>query len=75
VSQTLAVNSTVPVINALSSLYHPMQILADLLTLLEIYGAKDKKVDLDSLKGLTVAWVCYTPFPVRIPTETKLFRV
>ncbi|WVN90253.1 ornithine carbamoyltransferase [Cryptococcus depauperatus CBS 7841] len=35
--ETLAKNSSVPVINALSDLYHPTQILADLLTLLETY--------------------------------------
>lgn len=44
----LANYSTVPVINGLSDLYHPVQILADLLTL------KEKKGE---LKGLNVAWV------------------
>ncbi len=44
----LAKASSVPVINGLSDLYHPVQILADLLTLKERKG---------TLKGLKVAWV------------------
>jgi ornithine carbamoyltransferase len=40
--------STVPVINGLSDLHHPVQVLADLLTLKERKG---------KLKGLRVAWV------------------
>jgi ornithine carbamoyltransferase len=40
--------SQVPVINGLSDTYHPLQILADLLTLQEHFG---------SLKGLKLAWV------------------
>lgn len=35
--ETLAKYSPVPVVNALSDLYHPTQILADLLTLVEMY--------------------------------------
>lgn len=54
-SQTLAANSSVPVINALSHLYHPTQILADLQTLLEVRAPYSP--ELSSLKGLTVAWV------------------
>jgi ornithine carbamoyltransferase len=46
--ERLAASSTVPVINGLSDLYHPVQILADLLTLQERKG---------TLKGLKVAWV------------------
>jgi len=46
--ERLAASSTVPVVNGLSDLYHPVQILADLLTLQERKGA---------LKGLKVAWV------------------
>ena len=46
----LAKYSTVPVINALSSLYHPLQTLADLMTLQEHYGR-------DQLAGKTLAWV------------------
>jgi ornithine carbamoyltransferase len=44
----LAQNCKIPVINGLSDLYHPCQILADLMTILE-----HKK----SFKGLTLAWV------------------
>jgi ornithine carbamoyltransferase len=44
----LASSSTVPVVNGLSDLYHPVQILADLLTLLERKG---------KLRGLKVAWI------------------
>ncbi len=46
--ERLAEASTVPVINGLSDLHHPVQILADLLTLRE-----HKK----RLRGLKVAWV------------------
>ncbi len=46
--ERLAKGSNVPVINGLSDLHHPVQILADLLTLQE----KKKK-----LRGLKVAWV------------------
>ena len=46
---TLAKESSVPVINALSSLYHPLQALADLLTIQETYPK--------GVKGLKVAWV------------------
>ncbi|KAK4057196.1 ornithine carbamoyltransferase [Microbotryomycetes sp. JL221] len=53
--ETLAANSSVPVINALSHLYHPTQILADLQTLLEV--RQPFTTDLKSLSGLTVAWV------------------
>lgn len=51
----LSQNSSVPVINALSSLYHPTQILADLLTLLETFSPN--KMSLSDLKGINVAWV------------------
>jgi ornithine carbamoyltransferase len=44
----LARASRIPVINGLSDLYHPVQVLADLLTLSEHKGR---------LKGLKVAWV------------------
>ncbi len=44
----LARSSSVPVINGLSDLYHPVQILADLLTLSERKGR---------LKGLRAGWV------------------
>ena len=44
----LAKHSTVPVINALSDKYHPLQILADLLTIEEHKGR---------LAGLKLAWV------------------
>ena len=40
--------SKVPIINGLSALHHPCQILADILTLLETFG---------SLKGLTLSYI------------------
>ncbi|CAH1799750.1 unnamed protein product [Owenia fusiformis] len=44
----LAEYSSVPVINGLSDLYHPLQILADFITLQEYFGY---------LQGLKIAWV------------------
>uniref|UniRef100_A0A672RM55 ornithine carbamoyltransferase n=1 Tax=Sinocyclocheilus grahami TaxID=75366 RepID=A0A672RM55_SINGR len=44
----LDIDASIPIINGLSDLYHPIQVLADLLTLQEHYG---------SLKGLTLAWI------------------
>lgn len=44
----LAQNCKIPVINGLSDLYHPCQILADLMTILE-----HKK----SFRGLTLSWI------------------
>jgi len=61
--QELAQYSPVPVLNALSSLWHPTQILADLLTLHEHaadFGVKldpSKKYTLPELPPLTVAYV------------------
>lgn len=40
--------ANVPIINGLSDSYHPLQVLADLLTLQEHFG---------HLKGLTISWV------------------
>lgn len=44
----LAEHATVPVINALSDKYHPLQILADFMTIKEHFGTLD---------GLTLSWV------------------
>ncbi|CAH6779654.1 Otc [Phodopus roborovskii] len=44
----LAKEASIPIVNGLSDLYHPVQILADYLTLQEHYG---------SLKGLTLSWI------------------
>ncbi len=46
--EELAKHSSVPVINALSDTFHPLQILADYLTIQEKFG---------KLEGLTIAWV------------------
>ena len=43
----LAANADIPVVNALSDAEHPCQVLADLLTVLEVHG---------SLEGATIAW-------------------
>lgn len=62
----MAKYSTVPVINALSDKYHPTQILADLMTLHEIYGPQPSSSSSyvahqthpsKTLPGLRVAWV------------------
>lgn len=56
--ETLAEHSRVPVINALSSQYHPTQILADLLTLLEQQARPGHAFpSVQTLAGLKVAWV------------------
>ncbi|CEL53006.1 ornithine carbamoyltransferase [Rhizoctonia solani AG-1 IB] len=61
--EELAAHSPVPVINALSSLWHPTQILADILTLHEhahLFGGSSKlksDSDLPSLRPLTVTWL------------------
>jgi ornithine carbamoyltransferase len=46
---TLKAEAGVPVINALSDLHHPLQTLADLLTLQEVFGTE--------LAGKSIAWV------------------
>ena len=46
--EELAKHSTAPIINALSDKFHPLQTLADLMTLKEHFG---------DLKGKTLAWV------------------
>jgi ornithine carbamoyltransferase len=46
--QKLAASATIPVINGLSDMFHPCQILADLLTIQEHKG---------ELKGLRIAWL------------------
>jgi ornithine carbamoyltransferase len=48
VLESLAENSTIPVINGLSDSFHPCQILADLMTIQE----KKKK-----LKGIKISWI------------------
>ncbi len=46
--EELAANATIPVINALTDAHHPLQALADLMTLEEHFGV---------LAGLTVTWI------------------
>ncbi len=46
--EELAANATIPVINALTDNHHPLQALADLMTLEEHFGV---------LAGLTVTWI------------------
>jgi len=46
----LAKHSTVPVINALSDLHHPLQTLADIMAMQQHFGT-------DALEGKTVSWV------------------
>jgi ornithine carbamoyltransferase len=51
----LAKHSSVPVINALSDLYHPLQIVADLLTLSESHPSTSSTSL--GLEGLKLAWI------------------
>ncbi|CAO2658773.1 Nn.00g064960.m01.CDS01 [Neocucurbitaria sp. VM-36] len=51
----LAKHSTVPVINALSDLYHPLQIIADFLTIAEINPSTSSSSL--GLEGLKIAWI------------------
>ncbi|KAI9891934.1 MAG: ornithine carbamoyltransferase [Vezdaea aestivalis] len=57
----LAQHSTVPVINALSDLYHPLQTIADFLTIYEHFPSKASsgKSTLSGLglEGLKIAWI------------------
>lgn len=54
----LAKHSSVPVINALSDLYHPLQTLADFLTLHEAFpSTQTVKSDSLGLEGMKIAWV------------------
>ncbi|CAI8496714.1 unnamed protein product [Hanseniaspora opuntiae] len=48
--QELVKHSSVPVINCLCDMYHPLQAICDLLTIVEKYGA-------DNLKNLTLCWI------------------
>ena len=52
----LAKHSTVPVINALSDEFHPLQAITDCLSLYETFSSKPRELDL-GLKGLQIAWV------------------
>jgi len=47
--EALARHATIPVVNGLSDEYHPVQLLADMMTIRQNFGA--------SLDGLRVAWV------------------
>ena len=50
----LAEYSSVPVVNALSDLYHPLQTLADYMTVTEAFGKVGKDL---GIQGLKIAWV------------------
>ncbi len=53
--EDLAKHSSVPVINALSDLYHPLQIIADFLTVTEIHPSSSASSL--GLEGLKIAWI------------------
>lgn len=55
----LAKHSSVPVINALSDLYHPLQTIADFLTIREAFPTTQTSASSNSLglEGLKIAWV------------------
>lgn len=51
----LAKDSSVPVINALSDLYHPLQIIADFLTIAEVNPSSSQSSL--GLEGMKIAWI------------------
>jgi ornithine carbamoyltransferase len=54
----LAKDSSVPVINALSNDYHPLQTIADYLTISEVFSGKGTNLNKGlGLEGLKIAWV------------------
>lgn len=53
----LAKDSSVPVINALSDDFHPMQIIADFLTIIEAFPSSSTAPSSLGLEGLKVAWI------------------
>lgn len=53
----LAKHSSVPVINALTNDYHPLQAIADFLTIHETYDRPSKGPASLGLEGLKIAWV------------------
>ena len=53
----LAKHSSVPVINALSDDFHPLQIIADFLTIHEAFPEKIPTESSLGLEGLKVAWI------------------
>ena len=67
VIETFAKYAGVPIINMESSLYHPNQVLADIMTIREKYGK--------SLKGLpiTITWANHPkPLPMAVPNSILL---
>ena len=52
----MAKHSTVPVVNALCDKFHPLQIVADFITILEAFPARASLSSL-GLEGLKIAWV------------------
>lgn len=53
----LAKHSSVPVINALSDAYHPLQTIADYLTIYEAFADTTAAAPSLGLQGLKIAWV------------------
>jgi ornithine carbamoyltransferase len=53
----LAKHSSVPVINALSNDYHPLQTIADFLTIHEVFSPSPSPASTLGLEGLKIAWI------------------
>lgn len=53
----LAKHSSVPVINALSDDFHPLQTIADFLTILEAFPSSKSGASSLGLNGLKIAWI------------------
>lgn len=54
---TLAKHSTVPIINSLTNDFHPLQTIADFLTIHEAFPSKSASVSSLGLEGLKIAWI------------------
>lgn len=75
--EELAAHASVPVINGLSNLSHPCQIMADLLTIEERLGTLENKIiawvgDGNNVAHSFISAACKLPFTLRLACPTSL---